>query len=522
MDIVKDRIRTKQLLGRAVSQMTLEDDFNVPDVKPDIDEIIEAMGGLKITEARAVDGRIIVKGRLEFQVLYIGSGAQRPMNKLSGSLPFEETFLVEGISPEADVKTCWDMEDLRARMINSRKLSVRSIVSLTVTAFKITEEEMAVDIAGDDSIYTRPEAMEVSRIHSQKRDIIRVKKEISVPSSKPNILEIIWDRVTTGSLDVRVLDNRINVRGSFDVFVMYASPEEKQPLQYFNCPLDFNESVDCEGAAEEMIGHVEVRPVQHELTVRENEDGEQRRLEAELVLEVYMTVYEEKQMTVLTDIYSNCKHLEPVMREIAFDNILMKNQSGIRLSQQIKIENHQAKILQICQTDANVKMDSMEMTKSGILVQGVIYVQILYIAADDRKPLSVLKGMIPFSHVIEVEGIHEGCTFEIIPAPFTVNSTMADSETIDVKAELCLDTIVFEMKTMKTLADVSVSQINEEEREHLPAIAGYVVHEGDTLWTLAKQFYTTKEKIMEINGLESEELKPKQKLVIVKACQSIV
>ena len=159
MDIVKDRIRTKQLLGRAVSQMTLEDDFNVPDVKPDIDEIIEAMGGLKITEARAVDGRIIVKGRLEFQVLYIGSGAQRPMNKLSGSLPFEETFLVEGISPEADVKTCWDMEDLRARMINSRKLSVRSIVSLTVTAFKITEEEMAVDIAGDDSIYTRPEAM---------------------------------------------------------------------------------------------------------------------------------------------------------------------------------------------------------------------------------------------------------------------------------------------------------------------------------------------------------------------------
>ena len=83
MDIVKDRIRTKQLLGRAVSQMTLEDDFNVPDVKPDIDEIIEAMGGLKITEARAVDGRIIVKGRLEFQVLYIGSGAQRPMNKLS-------------------------------------------------------------------------------------------------------------------------------------------------------------------------------------------------------------------------------------------------------------------------------------------------------------------------------------------------------------------------------------------------------------------------------------------------------
>lgn len=522
MDIVKDRIRTKQLLGRAVSQMTLEDDFNVPDVRMDIDEIIETMGELKITEARAVQGRMVVKGRLEFYVLYIGASAERPMNKLTGSLPFEEILTADGMTPEADVKVSWDMEDLRARMINSRKISVRSIISLTASAFKMTEEEMAVDIVGDDSIYTRPEAMEVSRIHSQKRDIIRVKKEISVPSAKPNVLEVIWDRVTTDSLDVRVLDNRVNVRGSFDIFVMYASPEEKNPLQYFNYTLDFNESVDCAGATEEMLGHVEARLIQHELTVRENEDGEPRKLEAELVLEVYMAVYEEKQMTVLTDVYSNAKCIEPVMRDIVFDNILMKNQSALKLTQQIKIENHQAKILQICQTDGNVKMDSMQIAKSGIRVEGVIYVQMLYIAADDRRPLCVLKGTLPFSHVIEVEGIHDGCTFEIIPSPLSVTSAMADSETIDVKAQLTLDTIVFEPKVMHTIADVKVSQMDYTKLEKMPAIAGYVVREGDTLWMLAKQFYTTKRKIMEDNGLESEALKPKQKLIIVKESRLIV
>lgn len=522
MDIIKDSIRTKQLLGRAVSQLTLEDDFNVPDVKADIDEIIEAVGELKITEARAVQGRIAVKGRLEFCVLYMGAASERPVNKLTGNLPFEEMFAADGVMPEADVKVSWDMEDLRARMINSRKISVRSIISLTATAFKINEEEMAVDITGDDSIYTRPETMDISRIHSQKRDIIRVKKDILIPSAKPNILEVIWDRAAMESLDVKVLDNRINVRGNFDVFVMYASPEEKNPLQYINYTVDFNESVDCAGAAEEMIGHVEVRLIQHELNVRENEDGEMRRLEAEFVLELHMAVYEEKRLTVLNDIYSNTKCLEPVMKNIVFDNILMKNQSSLKLAQKIKIKNDQSKILQICQTDANVKMDSMSMTASGILVEGVIYAQMLYIAADDRRPLCVLKGMIPFSHVIEVDGIHEGCTFEIIPAPLSVTSAMADSETIDVKAELCLDTIVFEPKTMPTLTDVKISKLDYENLERMPAIAGYVVHEGDTLWTLAKQFYTTKEKIMEVNGLENEDLKPKQKLVIVKESRFIV
>lgn len=521
MDIVKDSIRTKQLLGRAVSQLTLEDDFNVPDVKPDIDEIIEAVGELKITEARAVQGRIAVKGRLEFYVLYMGEAGQ-PVSRLTGLLPFEETLIADGLTPEADVKVSWDMEDLRARMINSRKLSVRSIVSLTATAFKITEEEMAVDITGDDSIYTRPETLDVSRIHSQKRDILRIKKDIAIPAAKPNILEVIWDRAAMSGLDVKVLDNRVNVRGSFDVFVMYASPEEKNPLQYFNDTVDFNESVECAGAAEEMIGHVEVRLIQHELNVRENEDGEMRRLEAEFVLELHMAVYEERRLTVIDDIYSNTKCLEPVIKNIVFDNILMKNQSALKLSQKIKIENHQAKILQICQTDANVKMDSMTVKKSGILVEGVIYVQMLYIAADDRRPLAVLKGMIPFSHVIEVEGIHDGCTFEIIPAPLCVTSAMADSETIDVKAELCLDTIVFEPKTMPVMTDVKISKADSDNPGQMPAIVGYVVHQGDTLWTLAKQFYTTKEKIMEINGLESEDLKPKQKLVIVKESRFIL
>ena len=169
-----------------------------------------------------------------------------------------------------------------------------------------------------------------------------------------------------------------------------------------------------------------------------------------------------------------------------------------------------------------MKSISLYVDKDTYLTRLHPFAKMLYIAADDRRPLSVLKGMLPFSHVIEVEGIHDGCTFEIIPAPLSVTSAMTDSETIDVKAQLTLDTIVFEPKVLHTIADVKVSQMDDEKLEKMPAIAGYVVREGDTLWALAKQFYTTKAKIMADNGLESEDLKPKQKLVIVKESRLIV
>ena len=407
-------------------------------------------------------------------------------------------------------------------MINSRKISVRSIVSFCVTASKTEEEEMAVDIKDGEDIYMLPKALDVSQIHSQKKDIVRIRREINVPAAKPNIMEIIWDQVMIGSLDIKVLDGRVNVRGDFDVFIMYASQEEKNPLQYFNHPLDFNESVDCAGATEEMIGNVEVKMIAREFNVKENEDGELRKIEAEIVLELNMAVYEEKHIKILADVYSNRKKLEPVMKEMIFDNILMKNQSVIKLAQKIKIKNDQAKILQICQSDASVKMDRMEIMKNGIMVEGVVYAQILYIAADDKKPVNAIKGTIPFSHMIEIDGMKPQCSFEMLPVLEQVSSTMADSEEIDIKAELYLNTIVFEQTRTEMLSDIKVSALDYEALEAMPGIVGYVVHPGDTLWKLAKQFYTTKERIMSVNRLDSETLSPRQKLVIVKEDQSIV
>ena len=43
-----------------------------------------------------------------------------------------------------------------------------------------------------------------------------------------------------------------------------------------------------------------------------------------------------------------------------------------------------------------------------------------------------------------------------------------------------------------------------------------LIHSGDTLWDIAKKFYTTIENIMELNGLESEEVKPGDGLLLMK------
>ena len=50
----------------------------------------------------------------------------------------------------------------------------------------------------------------------------------------------------------------------------------------------------------------------------------------------------------------------------------------------------------------------------------------------------------------------------------------------------------------------------------MPGIVGYIVQSGDSLWKIAKKFHTTVESIMSMNELSSEEIRPGDRLILVK------
>ena len=45
---------------------------------------------------------------------------------------------------------------------------------------------------------------------------------------------------------------------------------------------------------------------------------------------------------------------------------------------------------------------------------------------------------------------------------------------------------------------------------------GYIVQPGDSLWKIAKKFHTTVDNIKETNGLTEDEIRPGDKLVLIK------
>ena len=72
------------------------------------------------------------------------------------------------------------------------------------------------------------------------------------------------------------------------------------------------------------------------------------------------------------------------------------------------------------------------------------------------------------------------------------------------------------------MENVREEPLDLEQLEKRPSIVGHIVQSGEDLWQLAKQYMTTKEGIMEVNGMQYDYVKEGDKLLIFKENMSIL
>ena len=113
MNLSKTYIRVPMYKNSASVQMTLDNDFNVPDTKPDIERLIQEKGTLHIRDMKPAKDKCIIRGELVFGVLYMGDEVSGQLQSIEGTIPFEETVNMDGLQEMDQMSIRWDMEDLR-------------------------------------------------------------------------------------------------------------------------------------------------------------------------------------------------------------------------------------------------------------------------------------------------------------------------------------------------------------------------------------------------------------------------
>lgn len=503
---------------RSSLQITLDDDFNVPDSKPDIARLLKTDGEIKITDKKPMNGKLLITGTLLYRILYISEDSSRPLHTLQGELPFNESVnLNESCSPD-DISVSWEFEDLSSRMINSRKYSLRSLVLLTVLSDELYSHDVAVDLNNDGNTMIRYASLPLTGIAVSRRDSCRIKEVLTIPNAKPAVSEILYYEIRPYNLDIRLMTDKFTLNGELSVFVCYLAEGDAGIPEYYETELPISTVVDCPGCLDNMIPYITILPASRSLEVKPDSDGEERRLELEILLDLVIRLYEEQELQIIDDLYSLKETLIPVFTPVQFETLVQRNNSRTRISEQITIPADYPKILQLCHVSAAVKLDSIQPMDYGLLAEGVVDASIFYISADDARPLEVLTAVLPFSAPIEINGFNPNCIYEVHGVPEQLTAMQIEQDTLEIKAGLSFDSIVFCKQEKPLLSEVSSEPFDLALSSSAPAMTGYSVKPQDTLWDIAKRFSTTAETIQSMNELGDSTPEPGKMLLIVREC----
>lgn len=533
MELVTHTIQTNELKCRSNIQATLEDDMNVPDTKPDIEKLVKTQGKIQITDISPSEGKVNVRGNLSFSLLYFSNDDIRPIHNIKGQIPFNESINMDSVTANDDVFCHFELEDCQASLINSRKVSIRAILSLDCCQNEQKNITIGTDIISEDAARAgmeesvAPEGLNkkfstisYTQIALQKNDIFRISDETILPKGKPAIDTLLYYEMTPQNVQTRIVEDGIRIIGDVLLFALYTPEIEERRLEYIETEIPFDGIVNCNGCSENMIPDIEITVSSREVSAKPDEDGENRILDIELILKLQMKFYEDDELQILDDAYSTSCSLQLARENINYEKLLMKNQSSVRISDHININNSD-NILQICSSSGTIQIDEQEITEDGIQIEGAVTLDILYITDNDDRPLSMTKGVIPFSHLVEIKGISDDDSYELQSDINQINLIMIDKEEVEAKITLSICALVFTSKNQDAITGITENPLDLQKFNDMPGLAGFIANDNDTLWDIAKEYNTTPESIMELNGLTSSQIHKGDRLLLMKIVDGV-
>lgn len=515
MELKKDTLQTEHTKGNASVQVTFDESYNLPDYLPDFHSVILSRGDVRLDEGKTGPGNILVKGAVKFRVFYRTGQNDWKISCLEGEFPFQETLILESADEFDMPQVETVLEDLSIQMMNSRKLNIRALLELRVSAWEREDIEIPVEVQAEPLPEILREEETFLELIYRGKERCHLREEIRLPSNKTNIRQILWQQAQIFGSGTKVMEGKLLLQGEMQIFVIYLG-EEDGGIQWFETKLPCQCEVQIPEADVDVIPYITTKVQNTALSVQEDADGELRIILAEADLLADLWLYRERMWEMVRDLYALDKKLLLKTRSAQVLRLHMKNESKYRMNDTIHLQSTDSEILQICAGFGEVQIDRQEMVENGIATEGTVRVQVLYLTSNDNAPIEAVEGILPFRYVVEIPGILPDCRFELQCDLEQLSFLMKSSRELEVQAVISLQALVTRPEQMEVIQEVQEEPLDLEELNQQPGMVGLILTEQDSLWEIAKKYHTTREVIRKTNHLENKPVPVGTKLLLLK------
>ncbi len=274
-----------------------------------------------------------------------------------------------------------------------------------------------------------------------------VKGHIRVPEAKPAVDKILTKEAKAKIRDVTVVPDKVIVNGTLDVQVTYVAFKPDQSVNFFHDSINFTSFVDVPGARPGDDVFVEFTVEDVNLT-RDHRNPCKFNIAA--VLLVFAKVTDIEEIEILTETPEGNIALEE--QDITVEHLIgEKATKQIIVSDEFNVPEEKPDVEKILRTDAKVVIKERRIIANKVLVDGIVWLQVIYVALKPTQTVHTLHHKIRFSDFVEVFDAEPGMNVQVFAVVESSDVGLDKCPTLLADAIIQLTVFVTETRTLRNV-----------------------------------------------------------------------
>lgn len=509
LELIKENVVVEQVVGENRFQALISHDIVVGDLKPDVEKILSVSAYNNIIRHEIIQGKAVIEGMLNCSVLYTGD-TDKLIERIDAQIPYTQYVDIKGAEAKMTCEVSDYIESADASISNSRKISLNVLVDLNIKVIERKSIDLIADISGLPDIQVLRKDIKINNTVGQGVSQEIVREELELPQNKLDIDEILKADVNVTVENVAVTSGRVTAEGYVSLNVMYYTGESVHPLEKVAYELPFVQVTEIQGADEGMLADVKFYIDDTSFKVTQDADGKNRIISAEVLLKCVAKARMEDIRDVIADAYSMMRATQLSKSTYRYRELIAKEESQVEIREVINLSEPATNIY-----DVNTRPVIIDYTVSDgkVISNGVLQVSIIYMTSGGDTVVTGDIQEIPFNMAVEAPDATSDmiADIDILGNKFTYE--LKTSRQLELKALVNVGVAVYADKDIELVSSIEELDVPQPERA---SITVYMVQKGDDLWGIAKRYRTSREDILNANGIQEEDVKPGLKLLIPK------
>ena len=506
MELNKTQLCLKNSVASGSAQAMSAGEVIVPDSKPDILKVLQTDAETVITEKAVENGKLMISGRVIYNILYIPEGAGERIKSIRTTADFRQAVSCAGAGEESECVAESSAERVEFSVVNSRKLSLRTIIAINYEVFDIKECELTIGI-DDDRTECLTKNLSFENIINVSEHEFTVKERLEVPSGQRSISEIIKADARISETDYKTVTGKVIIKGCADICILYT--DEDGGIRFTSSEIPFTEVLDAEGVGEDTICELDLALIDVVCEAEPDRDGDMRVVSIDIDIAAHIICTEAEEEEVLCDCFEPYCTTNYETQTINITKTAANPSVQSSIHEVIEFPREVPEVSGIYNVVGNAVISKAAHSNGRILCEGKLEVYVLYVTDSSDNPVYSIKKDIPFSYVLECENIKGNEDIELKANVTHISYNLNSAGELELRCVLRINGKLTENVAINNITDITTCATDARRGIVICFVSG-----NESLWDVAKRYSVPQYKIAKYNMLDSDTIEAGTKLFI--------